>query len=583
MPKKLRKLLILTFSALLLAFVSLQAFLFFYIKPIFNEIFKESVSYYSSGIYTVSYDKLELKPLQQKVAFQNFQLAFDSSRVAATDSLRQRKWVSLSLDEFELSLDNFWTMVPDRYLQVNNLTINQPELGIYDFQQNQKNKSLNLDKLSQFDAHLLISDYFDSLDVVSLEIINAQLTLYDQRQQHPLVLGGIDASVGQLRIDANTVNRNYGYPQAEQFELRLREASFFTPDSLYAFHLDEISADPVKQQMQVKGFKMIPQKALYQFSRSVGHRIDRVALSVQELDLKGINLHFLLRDQAFLVKKIEIDQPELEVFKDKRLHQNKTKEKRLIQEVLERIPVSFRLDTLQIVNGGIRYREHVAQGAAPGGIHFNDLFASGYNITNLESANSRQQMMEVDVETRFMGESLLSLSLDVPLGQTDGLHFLRGEMHDLPLQSLNNMLENTAFTSVRSGFAYNLKFEMQLDEQISKGDLHFAYRDLKIDLLDKENPGKQGLKENVTTVLANWIMIKTNNPDNKREPLRIGSIHYEREVDKSIFNYWWKSLLTGIKGSVGMGNHYSSATTKEAGEERPGFFKRLFTKEKSEK
>lgn len=583
MPKKFRKLLILTFSALLLAFVSLQLMVYFWIRPVFNAIFQESVSHYSSGLYAVQYDDMQIRPLKQSIRFRNFQLTFDSSRVKQEAPLRQKKWVALALDEFELSLDNFWTMIPDRYLKVNSLSIDRPRLSIYDFGEQQAPQSLNLEKLSRFDAHALISEYFDSLDVESLNISRAQLSWINRQQPEPLVLGGIGARVGKLRIDSNTVNQNYGYPHAEQFEIQVRDVAFFTPDSLYAFQLGEVSADPVNRQMKVKGFSMSPQKPVYQFARSVGHQLERIQLSVEELSLNNIDLHYLLTEQAFLVGNIRINKPVLEVFKDKRLAATAVSVKPLLQEALLQVPVAFRLDTLQLREGSIQYREHVDQALASGGIYFDKLFVSGYNITNLDSLRKDELLMEVDVETYFMGESLLKISLDVPLDDKRGLHRITGEMYDLPLPSLNNMLENTAFASVKSGFAYTLKFDMQLDEQQAEGDLHFAYRDLKISLLNKEDPGQSGLKESIKSLMANWVIVKTNNPDNNRKPLRIGEISFQREADKSIFNYWWKSLLTGIKGSVGMGEHHSSADGRDAEKEKPGLLKRIFGREKSGK
>ena len=586
MPKKLRIILIFTLTSLLLAFGGVQLFVHFWIRPIFNEVFKESVSYYSEGLYTVSYEQMKLKPLQQKIVFQNFQLSFDSSSVAASDSLRQSKWVELTLDDFELSLDNFWTMVPSRYLKVDELVVNNPQLRIFDFgeQYNQrKQEELDLEKLSHFDAHALISEYFDSLDVQDLHIKNAQLGWVSKKQALPFTLGGIDANVSKLRIDANTANQHYGYPQAAHFELRLRDASFFSKDSLYAFQLDEVNADPVNQQLSVSGFSMLPQKSVYQFARSVGHQVDRVKLSVKKMTLNRIDLHYLLTEQAFLVGMISLESPVLEVFKDKRLVASPKSTKPLLQEALRRIPVPFRLDTLQLKKGSIRYREHVNHAPESGGIYFDNTFVSGYNITNLDNLSADEMLMEADLETYFMGESLLKISLDVPLDDQSGYHRVKGEMYDLPLQSLNNMLENTAFASVKSGFAYALKFDMQLDENQSSGDLHFAYRDLKINLLSKENPEETGLKENITSLLANWIVVKTNNPDNNRKPLRIGEINFKREADKPIFNYWWKSLLSGIKGSVGMGDHHSSASSagEEEKEDKPGFFKRIFGRDKS--
>lgn len=566
-------------SFLLAALAALHIVVYVWITPVIKAVFSESVSYYSSGMYTVTYDQMQVKPIQQKVVFRNFHLSFDSSRVQQADSLGQKKWVELQLDNFEIALDNFWTMVPGRYLKINRLSINNPQLKVFDFSKESKGQKLDLETISHFDAHQLIAPYFDSLDVVSLSIHDARLSWIKPQQNTPFGLGGINAVIRDLRIDSTTVNRNYGYPQAGRFQVRLNDASFFSRDSLYAFHLDEVVADPVQQRLQVKGFSLKPRHSVYQFSHAVGHQVSRVEVNVDEVNFQNIDLHYLVSEQAFLVGKIQVKQPEVSVFKDKRLAPPEASEKPLLQETLLSIPVAFCLDTLQLQEGMIRYQEHVDEASRAGGIHFDKIYVSGYNITNVDSLRNRDLLMEADINATFMGESLLQLNLDVPLNDPEGFHRLQGEMREIPLQSVNNMLENTAFASVESGHAFTLKFDMQLNNQRSQGDMQFAYRDLKIRLLDKENPEKGNLKQQLHTLLANWVVVKTNNPDNGRKPLRIGEISFERNPQKSIFNFWWKSLLSGIKGSVGLGDHHSSASVNESDEKKPGLFKRIFQKE----
>ena len=576
------KLPLIIIAGLLLALLSLHLIVKVWITPVMEALFTESVSYYSSGLYTVTYDDMDVKPLQQKVAFQNFHLAFDSSRVQRTDSLRLHKWVDLQLDEFEIELENFWTMVPGRYLKVNHLLIENPSLKVYDFSPRHQPKKLDWQTISHFDAHQLIRDYFDSLDVNLLSIRDARLNWEKSDRENSFGLGGINATVRHLRIDSSTVHQYFGYPRAEQFEVRLRDASFLSPDSLYAFHLEELVADPVHQRLSVRGFSMEPQKPLYQFAHAVGHQVSRVDLWVEELNFQEIDLHYLVSEQAFLVGKIEVKKPEVSVFKDKRLKPPKGTFKPLLQETLHRIPVAFRLDTLQLSEGKISYQEHVEEATEAGGIRFDDLYVSGYNITNVDSLWEKELLMEADIETRFMEESRLQLALDVPLNSPSSYHRLQGEIREMPLNSVNNMLENTAFASIESGHAYTLRFDMRLDEQASEGDLQFAYRDLKIRLLDKESSEKGNFKKELHSLLANWLVVKTNNPDNHRKPLRVGEIRYTRDAEKSIFNYWWKSLLSGIKGSVGMGDYHSSARNDSEEKEKKGLFKKIFRRDQSD-
>jgi hypothetical protein len=64
------------------------------------------------------------------------------------------------------------------------------------------------------------------------------------------------------------------------------------------------------------------------------------------------------------------------------------------------------------------------------------------------------------------------------------------------------------------------------------------------------------------TFLINTII---KNDKDKDVPIgkRTGKIEFERDRKRQIFNYWWKSLLSGIKASV-LNSEKSSGKSKDA-------------------
>ncbi|WPP49553.1 hypothetical protein [Catalinimonas niigatensis] len=578
-------------GVLLLTLLSVQLFVTFWITPVLNAVFKESVSYYSSGLYQVSYGEMEVSALQQKVSFKDFRLDFDSTRVQNEDSLRYGKWVSASVGDFELNLGNFWQMVPQRYLMVNELKIREPRLTIHNYSEgkNRKKDSVSLDKIQQFDAHALIKSYFDSLDVGVLNIQGANLKWINKvDEQLPFTIGDITANILDLHIDSSTVDRNYGYPYAREFVLQVENSSFVTEDSLYTFNIGLLKANPVAEELVIEAFSVTPQKSLYQFARDIGHQAIRMNLDIARINLQYIDLHYLVRDLALMVGKITIEDVGLSVFQDKRLPKAQPKQRPLVQEAILNIPIPFRLDTLELKRGNIQYQEHMPDAVETGKISFEDVYMSAYGITNLDSLVEKNTLMEADVRTRFMGSSWLDVHFDFPLNDPSQKHHISGEMYELPLEVMNGMLETTAFTSVRSGHAYAIKFDMDLNDRVSSGDVHFAYRDLKIELLNKEDPNDPKLREMVGSWVANLFVVKTDNPSSKSQSLRIGAISYGRDNTKSVFFYWWRSLLSGLKESMGLTNDDAPTSKNDAPESEPeeeekdGFFKRLFKKKKAD-
>lgn len=53
------------------------------------------------------------------------------------------------------------------------------------------------------------------------------------------------------------------------------------------------------------------------------------------------------------------------------------------------------------------------------------------------------------------------------------------------------------------------------------------------------------------TTLANGLIAKGNNPDHRE--LRKADATVERDIYHSQFNYLWRTLLAGLKVSIGLG------------------------------
>lgn len=112
------------------------------------------------------------------------------------------------------------------------------------------------------------------------------------------------------------------------------------------------------------------------------------------------------------------------------------------------------------------------------------------------------------------------------------------------------MLIPAAFTQIESGWLQNLDFEFTYGNDQSEGIMNFEYENLKIHTLKKKNVEKNPLQA-VKTFIANTFVIKTDNLQSDKN-FRQGEIQFERNKKKSIFNYWWKSLLSGFKSSTGI-------------------------------
>ena len=78
--------------------------------------------------------------------------------------------------------------------------------------------------------------------------------------------------------------------------------------------------------------------------------------------------------------------------------------------------------------------------------------------------------------------------------------------------------------------------------------MKFLYHDLNVAFVNRKTDETAGLTEWVKSFFANLVMINEN--PKPGADVREGVIDFERDPEKSTFNYWYKSILSGIKSSL---------------------------------
>jgi hypothetical protein len=132
------------------------------------------------------------------------------------------------------------------------------------------------------------------------------------------------------------------------------------------------------------------------------------------------------------------------------------------------------------------------------------------------------------------------------------------------------MLEPQVKLRAESGRLNNLSFEFTYNDDASKGSLEMNYNDLKLmafkdgEKVDKKNRkkrkrnGDSGEGEELTekaglkSFVLNTFIIRKNMDSNTAEEKRTGTIHFDRDKRRSIFNYWAKSMFSGIKSAYNL-------------------------------
>lgn len=237
--------------------------------------------------------------------------------------------------------------------------------------------------------------------------------------------------------------------------------------------------------------------------------------------------------------KVACEELKLWVFKDKTPPIEPPKIKPILTGLIRQLPFNLTVDTITLRKSYIGYEQLPVVLPRSGVMFFDNLYMSGYNISNDPSNIAKHPKAVVDVVTKFMGQGDLELTIKLHLNAPKQDFSVKGNLGAMPVTYLNQVL--APLTGVKAeGNIEKLEFEFSGDEYDAAGNLVFEYQDLKITSYDKERK-KKWLK----SALGNLILNNKNKSDSKIN-YKEGEIYFVRYQNKDFFNFLWNSLRTGL-------------------------------------
>lgn len=309
--------------------------------------------------------------------------------------------------------------------------------------------------------------------------------------------------------------------------------------------VDSLYIDGREELISVGQIALLPQYSMEKFAvKSPGHT-DWTRIITGKITLYHWDMQRLMHDHFLQVDSVVLQRADIASFKNRQIEQSK-KVKRLFYQSVQQLPLRFAVRRMNLNDIQVKYLELSEKGDAPGTITFNQLNGMFYDLTNV--SNSHQTYYTLKAEGKLMDKGLMQATFRLPIARQNDRFEVKGSLGKMSITDLNPMIEPLVKIRVTSGEVENLKFSITGDSIKSHVDMVFLYKDLKVRLL-KEKNGEIKVRSFLTN-LVNGIILTENNPDSKGE--RKVEATAERDVYRSQFNYLWRSLLAGLKKTIGL-------------------------------
>jgi len=377
--------------------------------------------------------------------------------------------------------------------------------------------------------------FLEGINIDDIRITRAALIVMDSLVHDSLNTASFDLNVRNLGLE-KTGDSLVWYDA----EVELHKALISAPKTSYSFSIASATLNLTEGELAIDSFRIVPLYNRRKFMRVAGKQTDRISGVIPAMHIHGLRFSHT-PDLVVRATNAEVSF-RLDVFRDKRYPFVKDHHTRLPMNFLQKLPFNIQTDTLRLTDSYVKYQEFPENADSAGYVFFDHLKAV---ITNIHNDPELNQDIVMDTQAQFMGKGDLNVHFTFPSDTTKPCK-TTGTLRGFELPSLNTMLGPAAKVRIESGVMTNLKFNFAYTMKRSDGLVEINYKNLKISSL-REKDDKAAISVVKTLILNTFI--KNNMDENVDTNDKTGTILFYRDTKRSIFNYWWKSVFSGVKSA----------------------------------
>jgi hypothetical protein len=526
-----------------------SVYVYYYGNQLIKDYLTTTVAKSSKGLYSLEMKNLNLNIITGRINIKEFRLIPDTAlynKMAETDTMSPML-LAINLEKLQVRGIHLRQILLDKILSIGKIEFTSPEVTIYIKQPSKKHEKTasNPNMLSiPLPKGLLAINIQRILLTDGKVTVNNQVKIPAEKFEIP----SLNLEIKNIIVDS--VHRGLKrILNADDIQLTLRGMSIKTKDGMYTITPGEIGFSTLASSIWINDFRLKPNYSNHDFSRKLGYQMDRMDITIKNIAVKNLNMRELIINHKFIAGLITVDSLDVDDFRDKRVPMRPDFKPPLPQQSLLASKMYMKIDNVKLTNGKVRYDEQV--GNEPGFIFFDKMTGSIANITNDSILIQAKTVMKVNATMFLMGKGLLNAELNIPLGEKNDAFSFSGTLSNLDMKEINTMVTKMVPAEITSGTIKKMVFtNVQADNVKATGRLALYYNDLTMKVTGKDDKTWTKIKGGVLGWAGN-VYVRNDNPSQKGN-FTEGMIYFERDTHKSIFNFLWKSIFSGIKSSIGV-------------------------------
>ncbi|MBC7946828.1 MAG: hypothetical protein H7Y42_03035 [Chitinophagaceae bacterium] len=518
-------------------------------KTIIKSKIENAITKKSKGFYQIKYDSLELDEVAGYLSISNMHLRYDSNMYAIAQNMGKAPPVILDIFIPKLSVAGVQTpraLIEDEIVG-RTLIIKDPVIDIsYTYSGNDAKKNV-----PTREVYKQILGNLDLIQIDTVLITGAKIKTSSHKTKKSLFqLQDVDITLVNVKVDSAAGVDPSRYLFAKELTASCAGIGWASANKLYNYRTGTIAMSSVTRELTVKSFTIHPNLAEDAFVNSLPTQDDRFDFTLGNIRLSRIDVAKLLEEEV-VAETMVVSPATFKIYRDLAIPRDKVNRVgKYPHQVIDEIPIPFRVDKLILSNGFVEYKERNQITRQSGKVQFYNIYATLTNFTNDKKVIASNNLMTAEVSSKFLNKTALKTTWQFYLLHPKGRFNVKGSLGPITAGDLNPLTEPMGPAKIKEGRINGLEFNMEGNDYAADGTVELLYEGLKVSMLEKDKGATETDKKFLMSLLAN-IVIKNDNPK-KNEEVRVAQAHFDRDTNRSIFHLVWKTIFQGIRETVGI-------------------------------
>ncbi len=506
-----------------------------------------------SRAYRLDFKDVEVKPFSGNLIIKELSLVPDSGIYGAHDSILFQFPMLYRVKVPKIVVKGFnpETGFDLDEISFESVSIQKPEVRLIDYLTKEKKQALRreyAEKQEQDTSQKQPTPRLVEIDAFDLR--DGKFEFYDHSRQKIIFYSET------IRVNVDSLNLKPAHLMASLLKKKFSKAvvalgglHYKLENGFYHMQLGEFSWSLHDNLITLNHFEMIPQYDTTEFGKQFGRQTDRMDLQVKELQIHQLNIERLAENGGIETPLIRIIEPDLWIYRDKNVPLDRSRYPKLPHQAIGAAAQYIKIDKIELQNGHVKYEELATDAQKAGTVPIENLYASIYQVTNDMESIRKSGPMKWDVQGVFFNEGSLKVEVSFPADLQQESFTFSGNIGEMNMPEFNSITVTNEHIRIEEGQINRLEFDADAGPEYATGTMLFNYDNLKLSIL--KNEAKAGNEElGLLSSLAN-VVIRSFNPGKKsNKSADPAEIFFERDKNKSIFNYLAKTLISGIKATI---------------------------------